>query len=519
VEALEARFRSDLRADDAAIEAVFDARIPGDVTSTRHFDAWWRTVVDRDPLLLDLEIDDVMVAEAGRLDADEFPDEWHHGDVVAPIHYTYEPGSEIDGVVIDVPAAGLDRIDPTVFEWHVPGHREELVSSLIRSLPKRLRKQFLPVADTARTVLDQPSGGGLLDHVRRELSRMSGLSIVADDFDLDRLPPHLKPTFRIVGDDGGVLAVGEDLSVLRHQLQEAVRDVVSAKTHPLERSGATTWEFGDIPRTVRIKGVAGSVTAYPALVDEGRSVGLRVMATAEEQAEAMWFGTRRLLSRRAERAAKLLDPLLTPQAAADLSLGPYPSTASWVADCVECAADAVLSELGGPVWSESEFEVLARRATGLLGSRIVDVGAGSLGLFAALRDLQIAVNRAGGPMYESALDDIRTQVSRLVYPGFLAAIGPGRIADVTRYLRAMEWRLDKLPERPERDTSHMQVIQRLEAEHIRLLESIRSTPELMEIGWMCQELRVSYFAQPLGTKGSVSAKRVASALREAELAV
>ena len=519
VEDLEARFRSDLRVDDDTLFSFFDERVPDDVVSVRHFDAWWRKVVGHDPHRLDLTLADAVVAEADRLDAAEFPDEWHHGDVVAPIHYTYDPGSDLDGVIIDVPAAGLDRLDPSIFEWHVPGHREELVTSLIRSLPKQMRKAFLPVRETAAQVLSSPASGGLLDHVRRELSRLSGLSIVAEDFDLDRLPPHLKPTFRVIDDGGGVLAVGADLAALRSRLRSEAREAVGGRTHPIEQSGLTRWTFGDVPRTIRVRGPHHAVTAYPALVDEGDSVGIRVLATAEEQADAMWFGTRRLLALRAGRVGTVVQPLLTAQAKADLRLGPYGDTGAWTADCVECAADAVLAELGGPVWTEAEFDALSRRADGRMTRRVAEMAAASLDVFAALRDLQIQVDAAVAPVFEAAVADIRAQVVRLVYPGFLAAIGPSRVADVERYLRAMIWRLERLPERPERDAEHMGIVEALEKEHARLMESIRVGPELIDVGWMLQELRVSYFAQPLGTKGRVSAKRVAAALRAAELSV
>ncbi|HSJ29237.1 MAG TPA: ATP-dependent RNA helicase HrpA [Acidimicrobiia bacterium] len=516
VEALEARFRADLRVSDAQLEELFAGRIPQDVVSTRYFDAWWRRVDD--PHRLDLTLTDV-VADADRLDREEYPDEWHHGDVVAPIHYEYRPGSEIDGVIIDVPASGLDRLDPSVFEWHVPGHREELVVSLIRSLPKSVRKAFLPVKETAAAVLRTTPAGGLLDHVRRELSRISGLSIVAEDFDLDRLPPHLRPMFRVIDDDGSVVAFGDDLAKLREQFRQAIRERVAIATHPLERTGLKDWTFGELPRRIRVPGPVNAAVAYPALVDEGESTGIRLVATEEEQAEAMWFGTRRLLVLRASPPARLLEPLLTPQARADLRLGPHASVEGWMADCVECAADAVLSELGGPVWSEDEFRRLASAAAGRLGDRIVRVGESSVALFAALRDLQIAVDSASGDLFTGAVEDIRRQVARIVYPDFLAAIGPSRIADVERYLRAMAWRLERLPEKPERDAANMAVVHRLEDEHARLSDSLKPTPELIEIGWMLQELRVSYFAQHLGTRGSVSAKRIAAALREAELAV
>ncbi|MEX1006081.1 MAG: ATP-dependent RNA helicase HrpA [Acidimicrobiia bacterium] len=519
VEDLEARFRSDLRVDDDTLVAFFDQRIPDDVVSVRHFDAWWRKVVGHDPHRLDLSLEDVIVPEADRLDTGDFPDEWHHGDVVAPIHYTYEPGSDVDGVIIDVPAAGLDRLDPSVFEWHVPGHREELVTSLIRSLPKQIRKEFLPVKETAARVLASPPAGGLLDHVRRELSRFSGLSIVADDFDLDRLPPHLKPTFRVIDDGGGVLAVGDDLAELRSALRSEARDAVTGESHPIEQSGLRKWQFGDLPRTIRVRGPHSAVTAYPSLVDDGESVAIRVLATADEQAESMWFGTRRLLTLRARNAASVVNPLLTPQAKADLQLGPHAATVDWIADCVECAADAVLSDLGGPVWTEEEFARLGRQADGRMAQRVSEIAAASLDVFAALRDLQIEVNASDAPLFAEAVADIRAQVVRLVYPGFLAAIGPSRIRDVERYLRGMIWRLQRLAERPERDTEHLGIIDTLEREHARLMESIRVGPELIEVGWMLQELRISYFAQPLGTKGRVSAKRIGAALRAAELAV
>jgi ATP-dependent helicase HrpA len=517
VESLEARFRADLRADDDSLVAFFAERIPSDVTSVRHFDAWWKKVRHEDPHRLDLSVETATLPDLGALDGEEFPEEWHHGDLVMPVHYAYEPGAEIDGVIVDVPASGLDRLDPAVFEWHVPGHREELVVSLIRSLPKSIRTKFLPIAETATTVLAAPVAGGLIDHVRRELTRMSGLSIIASDFDLDRLPPHLKPTFRVVGDDGSVLAVGEDLASLRDEIRDL--GAVAIRSHPIERSGLTSWDFGDLPKSIRVRGQVNSVNAYPALWDEGSTVAVRVFATPQEQAEAMWFGTRRLLSLRAGGASRFLDPLLSPQAKADLKLGPYDSKTSWVIDCTECAADSVLAELGGPVWEEAAFARLSQIAQGALGARIADVGRASLELFAALRDLQIVVNRSETPMFEAAVEDIRSQVVRLVYPRFLSLVGPSRLGDITRYLRAAAWRLDRLAERPDKDTDHMAVVHRLEAEHDRLMESVRVTPELLEVGWMLQELRVSYFAQALGTKGAVSAKRIAAALRDAELAV
>lgn len=170
------------------------------------------------------------------------------------------------------------------------------------------------------------------------------------------------------------------------------------------------------------------------------------------------------------------------------------------------------------MWDATAFDRLSARVRSELGEILPEVGRGSLGVMAALRDAQIAVNRSASPLFEEAVEDVRGQVARLVYPGFLGAVGAGRIADVERYLRAVVWRLDRLADNPSRDSEHMRVVQRLEAEYERLLDSLPHTPDLLAVGWMLQELRVSYFAQTLGTSGTVSAKRVATALREAELA-
>ena len=390
--------------------------------------------------------------------------------------------------------------------------------SLIRSLPKRLRKQFLPVADTARRVLQIPASGGLIDHLRRELTRISGESVLAEDFDLGRLAPHLKPTFRIVGPDGSEMGVGDDLDTLREELREVGRAVAEAGSHRLERTGITGWDFGELPRVVQVEGPSHRVDVYPALVDEGDSVAIRLMATVGEQREAMWSGTRRLLALGVTGASKLLQPLLSPQAKADLSLGPYPGSSEWMEDCVDCAVDGSLAEAGGPVWDGVAFDRLARRVRSVLGDALTAVGRGSLGVMAALRDVQIVVDRSQAPLFEDAVEDVRGQVTRLVYPGFLGAIGMDRIADVERYLRAVGWRLDRLADNPARDAEHLAVVRRLEVEYDRLVDSIPLSTELVAVGWMLQELRVSYFAQQLGTRETVSAKRVAAALREAELA-
>lgn len=519
VEALEARQRrADLLVDDDVIYGFFDQRIPADVTSVRHFDRWWKEVRSEDPQLLNLSLDLLIDPDARPFDERAFPGQWTHGDLILPLSYEFDPSSPTDGITIDVPVAGLDRIDPAVFEWHVPGLREELITALIRSLPKQLRRRFSPVPNTVRTLMNQldPEDGGLIRHLCRELTRIGGVPVPLDAFDLKRLPFHLQPTFRVVDSEGRLLAEGGDLAMLRIELQEETRATMATSGHDLEQTGLTAWSIGELPQVAEIKGAAHVLKAYPALIDEGSSVGVRLLATPTEQANAMWQGTRRLLLLNLPPPGRLLRPLLTDQAATAVKSGPHHTSADWAQDCLTCAVDQIMGETGAPAWDGVGFERLLAAARDQLGGRLVSVAETSLQILDTLQSVRVAMTKVS-PTFDDTVTDVEAQLDRLVYPDFLTGMGAGHLADVHRYLQAIERRLQRLPENPERDRRQMAVVQRLEEEHDRLRETLHDSPAILEIAWMLQELRVSLFAQTLGTRGKVSEKRIAQALAEAML--
>jgi ATP-dependent helicase HrpA len=502
--------RTDLLVDDETLFSFFDTRIPDDVVSVRHFDRWWKETSTRWPRLLHLELGDLVDTTVAAPDADAYPEVWRHGDVTMPLTYVFEPGAETDGVTVDIPITRLDRIDPSVFEWHVPGYREELITELIRTLPKSLRKPFVPIPDTAGSIAERldPADGKLLTALRRELARIGGTPIPPDAFDLDKLPPHLKPAFRIVDNRGEPVAEGEDLAVLKERLREEAR-AVAGPSHELEQIGLTTWSIGELPQVVEIG--HPSVNAYPALIDEGGSVAVRLLATPQEQADAMWVGARRLLALNLPSTGRILRLLLDDESKRLVRSGPHGSPAEWVDDCSTCVAGGVLTDAGGPPRDGVAFDALIALAREDLAGRAEAVGAASLRILATARDVRTALGRVEGP----AADDMASQLEQLVYPGFVTAVGAGRLGDVERYLRGMQRRIERLAEDPARDTEQMTRVQRLEAEYERLVESLDPSPELVEIAWALQELRVSFFAQALGTRGKVSEQRIANALADA----
>ena len=515
---LESRYRrSDLLVDDETLVAFFDARIPSDVVSVRHFDRWWKEVRLTDPHRLDLSVDDLVDPHADVPDEDAFPRVWQYGNVTMPLAYEFEPGSDNDGVTIEIPIGELDRVDPGIFDWQVPGLREELVVALIRSLPKALRKRLSPIPETARSVLEghDAGAGGLMPFLRRELTRRAGVPIPFDAFDMDRIPAHLLPSFRIVDDAGEVLAEGSDLTTLRDELGSEVRTAMERTGHGIETTGRTSWDFGDLPSAVEIPGPGRPITAYPALTDEGETIGVRLFATPAEQTEAMWDGTKRLLTLDLPSAARRLRPLVTEDGRRAVAAGPYASFAEWADDCLSCAVDDVLASAGGPAWDRTTFERLREVARRTAPDVLIEVASGSLQILDEHLEIREAMSEFTADPYRDAVADIDEQLDRLLYPGMLSAVGKDRLADVLRYLQAIRRRLGRLRDHVGRDRRSMERVRDLERRRDELVDAVPEAEGLVEVAWMLQELRISLFAQEMGTKGKVSEKRIVEAMDRA----
>ena len=374
--ALEQRARRrGLVVGEDALFAFYDARVPADVVSARHFDTWWKTARHQTPDLLTLSLDDLLSPAADELDVGAYPEVWTsaspglsgNGAAGLALSYAFEPGSETDGVTIDIPLKTLNQARPEEFSWHVPGLRMELVTELIRSLPKSIRRELVPapnvarevMADLAATTAPAPASGisgagapdipdisvmrgDVRDTLSRELLRLRGVRVTPDDFDLDKLPPHLRITFRVL-DGTKLVASGKDLAALQRQLRPKVRATLSARATKLTRTGVTSWDFGPLPEIF----TDGEVKAYPALVDAGAAVDVRLFETPEAAARAMRAGTRRLVLLAVKSPANEVAKRLSTTQKLVLSDNPHGSVPALFADCVGCAADDLITEAGG----------------------------------------------------------------------------------------------------------------------------------------------------------------------------
>jgi ATP-dependent helicase HrpA len=501
--------RRGIVADDAALFAFYDRRIPAEVTSARHFDTWWKKARAADPGLLDLSPDDLIMPSAGEISADDYPARWAD----LPVSYEFAPGEPDDGVTVDIPLARLNQVSADEFSWQVPGLRQEMVTELIRSLPKQLRTTFVPVPDTARAVLPRlgPSRGDLLDALGTELSRLGGVHVPRSAWDESRLPAYLRVTFRVV-EDGRVLATGKDLEELRRRLRPRLQATLSQAAAGIIRTGLRTWDIGTLPRVFS----QGEVRAYPALADTGDAADVRLFETRAQADAAMLRGTRRLLLLQVPSGARAVAGRLPVSAKLAMSRHPYPGTDALLGDCAAAAADQVITEAGGPAWDEAGFTRLLEAARANLAARTADVVALAARALGEAHRVESSLAGTPSPQVRAAFADLRAQLSGLVHPGFIAETGARRLPDLVRYLRGMSRRLEKMPEALGRDAERMAVVQQVTGDYQQTLADLppprRDDPDVREVRWMIEELRVSLFAQTLGTSGPVSERRIERAL-------
>ncbi|MBG0741262.1 ATP-dependent RNA helicase HrpA [Paeniglutamicibacter antarcticus] len=579
VEELETRMRRrDLRVDDETLFAFYDERVGSEVVSERHFDKWWKATRQDHPTLLDFDPDVLVADDAAGLDEAAFPKIWQQDGFEFPLSYEFRPtapGSApnpSDGVSVQVPVLFLNQLTEAPFRWQIPGLRAELVTALIKSLPKQVRKNFIPAPDVARAATAalaadfDPATDALESSLELALRRLKGHLIPPGSWNWDAVPTHLRMTFQVVDRSGRIIDEGTDLARLQDELAGATRRAIaeslgatpkttqrksaerpdprrgagerissagaagaagagangaaSANSAAVqERSGLTEWSVGVLPRDVKRLVAGHTVTGYPALVDEGATVGLRIFQTEPEQLAAMRGGVIKLLALRVPSPDRYVLEHLSNNEKLTFTQNPHGSVASLIADCTLAAVDKLTPE--SLPWSAAEFDALYEVVRAELIDTVFTVTAVVERILASTRRIEKALKGTTSLALISALNDIKAQLELLVYPGFVACTGYAQLAMLPRYLNAIERRLEKLPTNVQRDGLNMAVIQRLEDEYddavSALLPGLQQRPDapLVHVRWMLEELRVSLFAVELGTAYPVSEKRIRTTLNKA----
>ncbi|MFJ3797816.1 ATP-dependent RNA helicase HrpA [Streptomyces sp. NPDC090088] len=529
VEELEHRARRrDIVVDDDTLFDFYDQRVPEHVVSGAHFDSWWKHKRHEQPEFLDFEREMLIRESAEAVTKADYPDSWRQGPLKFRVTYQFEPGADADGVTVHIPLQVLNQVKDEGFDWQIPGLREEVVTELIRTLPKPIRRNYVPAPNYAKAFLERavPLQEPLTVTMARELRRMVGVPFDAEDFDWAKVPDHLTITFRIVDERRRKLAEDKDLEALKLRLKPKARQALSQAAaatasreggESLERQGLTDWTIGSLTRVFETRRAGQPVKAYPALVDDGDTVSVRLFDTEEEQTEAMWKGTRRLILRNIPvNPAKFASDKLTNAQKLALSANPHGTVQALFDDCATAAADKLIADFGGPVWDEESYRKLYDKVR----AEIVDTTVRTVGqvqqVLAAWQACERRLKGVRSPALLANLTDVRKQLDALVKPGFVTWAGIRRLPDLMRYLVAADRRLQQMPTNVQRDTTRMEKVHEMQDEYAWLLEQLpKGRPvsrQVLDVRWMLEELRVSYFAHALGTAYPISDKRIVKAI-------
>jgi ATP-dependent helicase HrpA len=503
-----------LKSDDELV-AFFDGKLPDDITDVRAFDAWYRNAAPAAQAALRWTLADVMAGGAG-LDPRAFPATLDLGQHRYRLEYRFVPGDPADGVTLSLPLAFLNALPVARPEWLVAGLLADKVAELIRGLPKALRRNFVPAPDFARAFVeaeaprDEPLAKALVGF----LKRTTGVAIDAGDLADIELPPHLRMRFRVHDEQGATLTEGRDLAEIRARWEDKAREAFSRKTDlELTREDVASWDFESIPDEVRSE---AGLTAYPALVDLGEAVALRVFERAAEAREAHVLGVERLLRQALVSEIKRARRQLPIANALSLKYAPLGSVDGLRDDLVESGFADLVATHRMDVRTHAAFESLrVAFARDLFGAAVERLKLAEP-IIEAQAELKPWLEPPLMGFARASYDDLREQADALLRPGFLRELPAERLAHYPRYLKAMRLRAERLRQDPARDQARMlQVLPYWRA----LLQAHATAFDAVawrELRWLVEEWRVSLFAQELRTAEPVSAKRLARALESAQ---
>ncbi|MDP6445179.1 MAG: ATP-dependent RNA helicase HrpA [Pirellulaceae bacterium] len=490
----------------------YDDRLPDHIVDVGKLNGWAK---ERSP-----EVDRLVMTRDDLLDADEddaqsaFPDQLESATMKLDIHYRFQPGENDDGVTVVVPQEGLAQLSEQRLSWLVPGLLEDKVLALIRTLPKTLRRNFVPAPDVAREIAGElPFGEGpLLSALGAALTARSGEAIRAEDFDESRLPQHLLANVRVVDEQGDV-AAGRDVRALRRELGVgAAGPEVVVRNQAWNRDGATKWDFGELPESIELERGGAIVSCFPTLVDRGDSVSLRLYDSQLRAAAENRRGLRRLFCIAEHRELKSqvqwlpqLDRLLLYGA----SLGDPQTTKQHLGERI---ADRAFFSIAGVPHCDATYSERCKYARAEIGPATQDVLKVVAPLMENYQQARLALESAPAT-HRGAVDDARSQLDELSRPGFLVETPWEWFVHLPRFLQALALRIEKLragaATRDDRGIAELQPHLRQLADWIdERGDAVWFDHELVTYRWMLEEFRVSLFAQELGTSRTVSSQRL-----------
>ena len=508
--------RSTLLADVEQRYRFYDSHVPHDILTAGAFERWRFEETKKNPRLLFMKLEDMIASDAVMPTREAFPDEIDAGPVVLPLVYRLEPGHEADGVTVRIPVEALGQLSPERFVWLVPGHLQEKIDTIVRGLPKDFRRVLPPAAALAqRCIADLKFGdGSLIDRVRDCILKATTVDIPRDVLAAVPVPPYLRMRFEVLGSDGKVIAAGRDLSEIKAQLRTELKSGLLASEKTFTREGMKEWNFGDLPERVEIDRFGVAFAAFPGIVDQGKSVAIKLFDTFDAAQLASRAGTRRLFMFEASEELKRHTMYIPGVEKMSLQYATLGAPQQFKELLRELIADRAFIGDQLPVRTEKEFAFRVGVGINRLGAAREEVATLLGSIMVAYQATQYAVAHASkAPAFAPNLDDVRDQLGALTPPHFLVSTPYEWLRYYPRYLQALQLRVQKMTGPGlQRDTRNMGELLPLWKGYYELEKRRKelglSESRIIEYRWMIEELRVSLFAQELRTAVPVSVKRL-----------
>ena len=539
--------RRDLVVDDYTVQSFYQTRLPDWVVDRARLEKFdrqherpaWAGRLSTDAGVADwladppdgnsadestpfVRVEDVLEIAGGSLDAESYPDELPAGASRLPLHYRFQPGTEEDGIQLTVHQAALPQISDDALGWLVPGLLHDKIVSMIKSLPKRLRRNLVPAAEVADRVAveiaDQRGQAPFLAVLCDALTRHADVPIRADDFQAEKLAPYLQFLVRVVDDEGKVIAQDRGVDQLKRTLQvestavaESATEVSSAGDENWHRQAVKTWDLDELPAEVLRHRGGVRVAQYPGLVDQGDSVSTALFADAAAADASSRLGLMRLLALEYRRDLRVQVRHLPTLETAKVKLGPILPAAAMESSLADLIVRLALTEDQPIVRTRGQWDDRRRQAEGRIAEATQEVATWLAALTDAYHGLRCRWEEAAGSRLDTIRDALIWQLEWLVFDGFVSTVPWGWLKHYPRYLEAMAYRIDKVRSgAAARDAEGQQIIDQLWQRWQERLPEAAATPATQatsEFRWMIEELRVSQFAQPLGTAIKISPQR------------
>jgi len=515
IESLEAKSRRrDVLVDDEVLYQFYEQRLPPDSYDGRRFEAWRKKAEKQKPKLLFLTRDDLMQHDADAVTDAQFPDTINVAGMALKLNYHFDPTHAQDGVTVTVPLPALNLLSAARFEWLVPGLLHEKIRQLLKSLPKNLRRNFVPMpnyADACLKVLSA-SDEALLPALQHQLLRMTGVKVTLEDWQLDKLPPHMLFNFNVVDDNEKTVSMGRDLRLLQQQLKgEAQQSFAEIPSWDGEQQGITSWDFDNLSTDVEFKRNGITMRGYPALVDKKESVAIELRDNLQQAEHETRVALRRMVGFALPDKLKYLSRQLPHQKEINLYYAPLGRCDELQQDLIDTIIDQAFFNDELPRTKEAFEQCIdaGKKKMLLISEEICGL---VLETLKQHHQLNKKLKGSLSPALLHAAGDIKAQLGHLIYSGFINQTPLEWLREYPRYFKSINLRLEKLGSNVSRDRALIQEIKPLWDDYLARFEKQQQQgikdAELTTFRWMIEELRVSLFTQELKTKIPVSAKRL-----------